>query len=146
MKQIWKSAMTEEKFDALLENKEYEAAFDLVDKENFENSKNPQNRIMNWGRGRLWSDCSSVAFNFFSFKRMQADILIGKSYWRHSNQKTTKIGKTVCKPSKWLIEMAMEKSARKNSSEWWVSHLIEVTAPTDFFITRYFEPKFWLRF
>ena len=31
--------MTEEKFDALLENKEYEAAFDLVDKENFENSK-----------------------------------------------------------------------------------------------------------
>jgi len=39
--------MTEEKFDALLENKEYEAAFDLVDKENFENSKNPQNRIMN---------------------------------------------------------------------------------------------------
>ena len=46
--------MTEEKFDALLENKEYEAAFDLVDKENFENSKKPQIRIMNRGRSRLW--------------------------------------------------------------------------------------------
>ena len=31
--------MTEEKFDALLENKEYAAAFDLVDKENIENFK-----------------------------------------------------------------------------------------------------------
>jgi len=31
--------MTEEKFDALLENKEYEAAFDLVDKENTEKFK-----------------------------------------------------------------------------------------------------------
>ena len=39
--------MTEEKFDAFLENKEYEAAFDLVDKENFENFKRPQNLIMN---------------------------------------------------------------------------------------------------
>ena len=31
--------MTEEKFDALLENKEYEAAFNLVDKENTEKLK-----------------------------------------------------------------------------------------------------------
>ena len=31
--------MTEEKFDALLENKEYEAAFNLVDKENTEKIK-----------------------------------------------------------------------------------------------------------
>ena len=46
--------MTEEKFDALLENKEYEAAFDLVDKENFENSKKPQTRIMNPALIRLF--------------------------------------------------------------------------------------------
>ena len=33
--------MDEEKFETLLENKEYEAAFDLVEKENFENFKKP---------------------------------------------------------------------------------------------------------
>ena len=31
--------MDEEKFETLMENNEYEAAFDLVEKENFENSK-----------------------------------------------------------------------------------------------------------
>ena len=31
--------MDEEKFETLMENNEYEAAFELVEKENFENSK-----------------------------------------------------------------------------------------------------------
>ena len=33
--------MDKEKFETLLENKEYEAAFDLIEKENFENSGKP---------------------------------------------------------------------------------------------------------
>ena len=39
--------MDEEKFETLLENKEYEAAFDLLEKENFENFKRPQIQGMN---------------------------------------------------------------------------------------------------
>ena len=38
--------MTEEQFDALIEEKNYEAAFDLLDKENFENSKKPLIRFI----------------------------------------------------------------------------------------------------
>ena len=38
--------MAEEKFDALIEEKNYEAAFDLIDKENFENSKKPLIRFV----------------------------------------------------------------------------------------------------
>ena len=41
-----KSAM-DEKVEALLDNKEYEAAFDLIEKENFENFKKPQIQGMN---------------------------------------------------------------------------------------------------
>ena len=32
----------DEKVEALLDNKEYEAAFDLIEKENFENFKKPK--------------------------------------------------------------------------------------------------------
>ena len=70
-------------------------------------------------------------FEFLSFKRMEANTFLGTICWQNVGgwiKRYKKYSRSYAilitfKPTKSLLVMAMEKSERMNSSEWWVSHL-----------------------